>query len=65
LPSTFFNAYGTIAESVGLTWGGRWTSIQDYGHSEYRMPRLKKTAAMAEQLTAEGQLLADSINDSF
>jgi hypothetical protein len=28
------------------------------------MPRLKKTAAMAEQLTAEGQLLADSINEA-
>lgn len=59
-----YQLYGTIAESVGLTWGGRWTSIQDYGHSEYRMPRLKKTAAMAEQLTAEGQLLADSINEA-
>lgn len=59
-----YQLYGTIAESVGLTWGGRWTSIQDYGHSEYRMPGLKKTAAMAEQLTAEGQLLADFINEA-
>jgi len=60
-----YQLYGTVAESVGLTWGGRWTSIQDYGHSEYRMSGLKKTAAMAEQLMAEDQLLADSINDSF
>ncbi|WP_349926511.1 M15 family metallopeptidase [Acinetobacter sp. A1-4-2] len=60
-----YQLYGTISESVGLTWGGRWTSIQDYGHSEYRMPGLKKTAAMAEQLTAEDQLLADSINEAF
>ncbi|WP_166169935.1 M15 family metallopeptidase [Acinetobacter sp. SA01] len=60
-----YQLYGTISESVGLTWGGRWTSIQDYGHSEYRMSGLKKTAAMAEQLTAEGQLLADSINEVF
>lgn len=51
-----YQRYGEVAESVGLTWGGRWTSIQDYGHSEYRMPGLKKTAAMAEQLSLEGQL---------
>jgi peptidoglycan L-alanyl-D-glutamate endopeptidase CwlK len=57
-----YQLYGTVAESVGLTWGGRWTSIQDYGHSEYRMPGLRKTAVMAEQLTAEGQLLAEHGN---
>ncbi|MFK8862531.1 M15 family metallopeptidase, partial [Acinetobacter nosocomialis] len=45
--------YGQVAESVGLTWGGRWKSIQDYGHTEYRMPGLKKTQEMAEKLIAE------------
>jgi len=60
-----YRLYGTVAESVGLTWGGRWTSIQDYGHSEYRMPGLKKTAEMAEQLTAESQLSAHHINAAF
>lgn len=60
-----YQLYGTVAESVGLTWGGRWTSIQDYGHSEYRMPGLRKTAAVAEQLTAEGQLLAKHGNEDF
>lgn len=57
-----YQLYGTVAESVGLTWGGRWKSIQDYGHTEYRMPGLKKTAEMAEKLTSEGQLLAGNVN---
>ena len=56
-----YQLYGEVAESVGLTWGGRWKSIQDYGHTEYRMPGLRKTAEMAEQLTSEGQLLANNI----
>jgi peptidoglycan L-alanyl-D-glutamate endopeptidase CwlK len=29
--------YGEVAESVGLVWGGRWTSIVDLGHVE--LPR--------------------------
>ena len=37
--------YGEVAESVGLTWGGRWTSIVDLGHVELRrgngLPRAK------------------------
>ncbi len=53
-----YQLYGLVAESVGLTWGGRWKSIQDYGHTKYRMPGLRKTKEMAEQLTAEGQLTA-------
>ncbi len=51
-----YELYGQIAESVGLTWGGRWKSIKDFGHTEYRMPGLKKTAEMAHQLIHEGQL---------
>jgi peptidoglycan LD-endopeptidase CwlK len=50
-----YQLYGEVAESVGLTWGGRWTSIQDYGHTEYRMPGLRKTREMAEQLVAEAE----------
>lgn len=53
-----YQLYGEVAESVGLTWGGRWKSIQDYGHTEYRMPGLRKTKEMADQLIAEGQLTA-------
>lgn len=48
-----YELYGQVAESVGLTWGGRWKSIKDYGHTEYRMPGLKKTREMADQLIAE------------
>lgn len=50
-----YELYGAVAESVGLTWGGRWKSIKDFGHTEYRMPGLKKTKAIADQLIAEGQ----------
>ena len=59
-----YQLYGQTAETVGLTWGGRWKSIQDYGHTEYRMPGLKKTREMAEQLTSEGQLQASQISIS-
>lgn len=57
-----YQLYGEVAESVGLTWGGRWKTIHDYGHTEYRMPGLKKTAEMAEKLTSEGILTANNIN---
>ena len=55
-----YQLYGQVAESVGLAWGGRWKSIQDYGHTEYRMPGLKKTREMAEQLIAEAQRSASA-----
>lgn len=57
-----YQLYGEVAESVGLTWGGRWKTIHDYGHTEYRMPGLKKTAEMAEKLTSEGILTANNMN---
>ena len=56
-----YQLYGQIAESVGLTWGGRWKTIQDYGHTEYRMPGLKKTLEMAYQLINESQLQTHAI----
>lgn len=31
-----YKLYGEIAESLGLTWGGRWT-MMDFGHSELRL----------------------------
>jgi peptidoglycan L-alanyl-D-glutamate endopeptidase CwlK len=55
-----YQLYGQVAESVGLTWGGRWKSIQDYGHTEYRLPGLVKTKEMADKLTSEGQLQASN-----
>ncbi|MDB5755082.1 MAG: peptidase [Massilia sp.] len=35
-----YQLYGEIAESLGLTWGGRWT-MMDFGHTE-----LRKTGVM-------------------
>ncbi|WP_257220451.1 MULTISPECIES: M15 family metallopeptidase [unclassified Acinetobacter] len=57
-----YELYGQVAESVGLTWGGRWKSIKDFGHTEYRMPGLKKTAEMAHQLIHEGQLQVHTLH---
>jgi peptidoglycan LD-endopeptidase CwlK len=31
-----YQLYGEVSESVGLTWGGRWT-MMDFGHAELRM----------------------------
>ncbi|OTG85221.1 M15 family metallopeptidase [Acinetobacter sp. ANC 4648] len=50
-----YKLYGEVAESVGLTWGGRWTKIHDYGHTEFRMPGLRKNRESADQLIAEAQ----------
>lgn len=35
-----YRLYGEVAESMGLTWGGRW-SFKDYGHVEFRKPGFK------------------------
>jgi peptidoglycan L-alanyl-D-glutamate endopeptidase CwlK len=59
-----YQLYGVVAESVGLTWGGRWTRIHDYGHTEFRMPGLRKNRESAERLIAEAQgkgLMANNI----
>ena len=31
-----YQAYGEVARSLGLTWGGDWRSPRDYGHVEWR-----------------------------
>ncbi len=31
-----YRLYGQVAESLGLTWGGRWT-MMDFGHAELRL----------------------------
>lgn len=33
-----YQLYGQVAESVGLQWGGRWTTLADLGHVELRRP---------------------------
>jgi len=32
-----YKLYGQVAESLGLTWGGRW-KMMDFGHTELRLP---------------------------
>ncbi|SHN11054.1 peptidoglycan L-alanyl-D-glutamate endopeptidase CwlK [Duganella sacchari] len=32
-----YQLYGEVAESLGLTWGGRW-KMMDFGHTELRQP---------------------------
>jgi peptidoglycan L-alanyl-D-glutamate endopeptidase CwlK len=36
-----YQLYGEVAESVGLTWGGRW-KMMDLGHTELRLPGVMK-----------------------
>ncbi len=36
-----YELYGEVAESVGLTWGGRW-KMMDFGHTELRKPGVMK-----------------------
>ena len=36
-----YRLYGEVAESVGLTWGGRW-KMMDFGHTELRLPGVMK-----------------------
>jgi peptidoglycan L-alanyl-D-glutamate endopeptidase CwlK len=36
-----YQLYGEVAESLGLTWGGRWT-MMDLGHTELRMRGVMK-----------------------
>ena len=38
-----YTLYGEVAESIGLTWGGRW-KMMDFGHVEWRKPGLVKKA---------------------
>lgn len=36
-----YQLYGEVAESFGLTWGGRW-KMMDFGHTELRRPGVMK-----------------------
>jgi peptidoglycan L-alanyl-D-glutamate endopeptidase CwlK len=36
-----YKLYGEVAESLGLTWGGRWT-MMDFGHTELRVRGVMK-----------------------
>jgi peptidoglycan L-alanyl-D-glutamate endopeptidase CwlK len=39
-----YQLYGEVAESLGLTWGGRW-KMMDFGHTELRMRGVMQRAA--------------------
>ena len=39
LPSWWLQAVGEFGESLGLTWGGRWTSPHDPGHFQVDGPQ--------------------------
>lgn len=47
-----YRYYGEVAESVGLTWGGRW-KMMDFGHTEFRMRGILGNAELAQKLTSE------------
>lgn len=34
IPLWWFEQLGWLGEYLGLRWGGRWTSLKDYGHFE-------------------------------
>lgn len=36
-----YELFGEVAESVGLTWGGRW-KMMDFGHAELHLPNVLK-----------------------
>lgn len=40
-----YRLYGEVAESAGLTWGGRW-AMMDFGHVEWRKPGFVKKAPL-------------------
>jgi peptidoglycan L-alanyl-D-glutamate endopeptidase CwlK len=39
-----YQLYGEVAESLGMTWGGRW-KMMDFGHTELRMKGVMQHAA--------------------
>ncbi len=43
-PTQGYALYGKTAESLGLTWGGRW-KLKDYGHVELPVPARQATSA--------------------
>ena len=45
-----YQLYGQVAESVGLTWGGRW-KMMDLGHTELRRPGVMPRPALPASAT--------------
>jgi peptidoglycan L-alanyl-D-glutamate endopeptidase CwlK len=38
-----YEKYGEVARSLGLTWGGDWRSLKDYGHIEWRIATARQS----------------------
>lgn len=47
-----YQLYGEVAESVGLTWGGRW-KMMDLGHTEFRVKGILGRADIAQKMISE------------
>ena len=52
--ATGYALYGEVARSVGLTWGGGWRSIKDYGHVELRREGVLQRRGESPQATPQG-----------
>lgn len=39
-----YELYGQVAASLGLTWGGQWKGLADFGHIEWRRPGVLRPA---------------------
>ena len=49
-----YTAYGTVAEELGLTWGGRWTTPNDPGHVQ--LPPMSPVEYMGDLLELSSAL---------
>jgi peptidoglycan LD-endopeptidase CwlK len=49
-----YELYGEVSASLGLTWGGAWRSIKDYGHVELRRPGVLKVKSRQSPVETGG-----------
>jgi peptidoglycan LD-endopeptidase CwlK len=54
-----YELYGQVAQSAGLTWGGAWRSIKDYGHVELRRPGVLGKAPRSGDNAAPAEFSGD------
>lgn len=57
-PHAFWDTLGQCAEAQGLAWGGAWPRFQDRPHVQFGRPMRQAPSSRAEQLLAEGGLIA-------
>lgn len=44
-----YELYGEVSQSFGLTWGGSWRSIKDFGHVELRRPGVLRRRSQQDE----------------